>query len=199
VKHVVIRTRELKNRDFSSNPPLRCYHCKKEFFSKAGKAAEKFGAGRIFDGSNNDDLRDYRPGRRAAEEAGVESPLAKFAFSKDEIRALAKKYGIKAWNRPSSPCLASRVPYGEEITGEKLKMIYEAEKFLKGKGFSDLRVRHHGKLARIEVPEGQIQKLIKEPLRTQIIKKFKAIGFTWISADLSGYRTGSLNEALRRA
>ncbi len=196
VKHVVIRTKELANPDFSSNPPLRCYHCKKEFFTKAEKAAKDFGARCILDGSNNDDLKDYRPGRKAAQEAGVESPLAKFAFSKDEIRALAKKHGIKAWNRPSSPCLASRVPYGETITGEKLKMIYEAEKFLKDKGFKELRVRHHGKLARIEVPPGEIAALLKEPLRTQIIRKMKALGFTWTSADLSGYRTGSLNEAL---
>ena len=196
VEHAVVTTREIDNPDFRSNPPLRCYHCKKEFYSKIAKLAKKRGFKYIFDGSNKDDLSDYRPGRKAAEELGIISPLIKFGLTKKEVRELSKKMGIKIWDKPSNPCLASRVPYGEEITEKKLEMIFKAEKFLKDNGFINVRVRHHGKLARIEVPEKEIIKLLKEPLKSAIIKEFTSIGFTWVSIDIKGYRTGSLNEIL---
>jgi uncharacterized protein len=197
-EHAIVTTREIDNPDFRSNPPLRCYHCKKEFYSKLAELAKKRGFKYIFDGSNKDDLSDYRPGRKAAEEFGIISPLMKFGLTKKEVRELSKKMGIKIWDKPSNPCLASRVPYGEEITEKKLEMIFKAEKFLKDNGFINVRVRHHGKLARIEVPEKEIVKLLKEPLKNAIISEFTSIGFTWVSIDIKGYRTGSLNEALEK-
>jgi uncharacterized protein len=196
VEHVIVTTREIDNPDFRSNPPLRCYHCKKEFYTKLAEVAKKRGYKYIFDGSNKDDTSDYRPGRKAAKEIGIISPLIKFGIDKAELRTLARKMGIRIWDKPSNPCLASRVPYGEEITEEKLGMIYKAETFLRNNGFKNVRVRHHGKLARIEVPEKEISKLIKEPLRSRIIKELNKIGFTWVSLDMKGYRTGSLNEIL---
>ncbi len=196
VEHVVITTNEIDNPDFRSNTPLRCYHCKKEFYTKIAEVAKKRGFKYIFDGSNSDDTSDYRPGRKAAQEAGVISPLIKFGISKLELRKLARKMGIKMWDKPSNPCLASRVPYGEEITQGKLDMIHKGETFLRKNGFRNVRVRHHGKVARIEVPEKEILKLMKEPLRSNILKEFKKYGFTWTSVDLKGYRTGSLNEVL---
>ncbi|MEI6421854.1 MAG: ATP-dependent sacrificial sulfur transferase LarE [Lentisphaerota bacterium] len=196
VEHAVIMTREIDNPDFRSNPPLRCYHCKREFYLKLAELAKERGFKYIFDGSNKDDLSDYRPGRKAAEEFGIISPLVKFGLTKNEIRELSRELGIKIWDKPSNPCLASRVPYGEEITEKKLDMIFKAEKFLKGRGFINVRVRHHGKLARIEVPENEIIKLLQEPLRNEIINEFASIGFTWTSVDIKGYRTGSLNESL---
>ena len=197
VEHAVVTTREIDNPDFRSNPPLRCYHCKKEFYSKLAELAKKRGFKYIFDGSNKDDLSDYRPGRKAAAEFGIISPLIEFGLTKQEVRELSKKMGIKIWDKPSNPCLASRVPYGEEITEKKLEMIFKSEKFLKDNGFINVRVRHHGKLGRIEVPEKEIIKLLKEPLKSAIIKELTSIGFTWVSIDIKGYRTGSLNEALR--
>ncbi|HBC86986.1 MAG TPA: ATP-dependent sacrificial sulfur transferase LarE [Lentisphaeria bacterium] len=196
VGHVIVTTREIDNPDFRSNPPLRCYHCKKEFYTKLAEVAKKCGFKYIFDGSNKDDTSDYRPGRRAAQEIGIISPLIKFGIDKAELRRLAKKMGIRIWDKPSNPCLASRVPYGEEITEEKLGMIYKAETFIRSRGFKNIRVRHHGKLARIEVPENEIIKLLKEPLRSKIIKELNKIGFAWVSVDMKGYRTGSLNEIL---
>lgn len=196
VGHAVVTTREIDNPDFRSNPPLRCYHCKKEFYSKLAELAKKRGFKYIFDGSNKDDLSDYRPGRKAAEEFGIISPLIKFGLTKKEVRELSRKMGMKIWDKPSNPCLASRVPYGEEITEKKLEMIFKGEKFLKDRGFINVRVRHHGKLARIEVPEKEIIKLLREPLKSDLIKEFTSIGFTWVSIDIKGYRTGSLNEIL---
>ena len=183
VEHVVVTTREIDNPDFRSNPPLRCYHCKKEFYTKLAEVAKKRGFKFIIDGSNKDDTSDYRPGRKAAQEIGVISPLIKFGIDKAQLRRLARKMGIKIWDKPSNPCLASRVPYGEEITEEKLGMIHGAETFLRKKGFRNVRVRHHGKLARIEVPEKEIIKLIREPLRSQIIRELGRIGFTWRSEE----------------
>ena len=194
VEHVVLNTKELANPDFKFNSPLRCYYCKRELFSKIAVFARKSGIRHIFDGSNADDLDDYRPGKKAAAEFGVESPLAQFGFSKEEVRKMAKSIEVPSWNKPSNPCLASRIPYGDEITEDKLRMVRLAEKTIRDKGFQNVRVRHHGKIARIEVPQNEIAELLGEPLKTHIINSLKNIGFTWVSVDMEGYRTGSLNE-----
>ena len=150
----------------------------------------------ICDGSNADDELDYRPGKRALAEFGILSPLADAGFGKDDVRALSRELGMAGWDRPASPCLASRIPYGSPITHEKLRVIAEAEDFLRTLGFGMVRVRHHGNLARIEVPKDDIARLMDEAKAGAIARHLKGLGFTWVCADLEGYRTGSLNEAL---
>ncbi len=197
VCHLTFKTEEMQNPEFRKNGPLRCYHCKKEFFVELEKIAAENGADAVLDGSNSDDLNDYRPGRKAAAESGVISPFIICGISKEEIRALAKEYDIPVWNKPANPCLASRVPYGEEITQEKIDKIFKGETFLREHGFRNLRVRIHGEsLAKIEAEPADIVKLFCEPLKTELTKAFKSFGFTWISVDIEGYRTGSMNETL---
>lgn len=197
VEHVVLPTAELSNPEFRANPADRCYHCKKELFAKAKTLAAERGFAVIFDGSNLDDLDDYRPGRRAAKEAGAVSPLLETGLTKADVRQLAKELGLSNWNAPANPCLASRVPYGGEITERKLRAIEQAEAFVKQLGFPVVRVRHHGDTARIEVPPQDIPRLATENVRGQLDAQLKLLGFTWVALDLRGYRTGSLNEALR--
>ncbi len=196
VKHMIIYTDEMKNDAFTSNPLQRCYFCKKELFSKLREIAEKYGIEYVLDASNKDDASDFRPGMKAARETGIISPLMEAGITKEEIRYFSREIGLPTYDKPSQACLASRFPYGEVITEKKLKMVEEAEKFLKELGFKIVRVRHHGKLARIEVGKEEIEKFFDEELRKKVMDKLKQIGYTWVCLDLLGYRSGSMNEEI---
>jgi uncharacterized protein len=194
----VVRTAELEDPRFRDNPTNRCYHCKSELFAKLAPLAQETGHSAVLDGTNADDLRDYRPGRRAGEERGVLSPLAEVGLTKAEIRALSRRAGLSVWDKPAMPCLSSRFPYGTRITSEKLHQVEEAEAWLRGSGFRECRVRHHGDVARIEVPIDQLARLVTDPERSRIVRAFRILGFAYIALDLAGVRTGSLNEVLPR-
>lgn len=199
-KHIIIETEELKDSRFTSNPSNRCYFCKKDLFSKIRKLAVENNFSWIIDGYNKDDEKDFRPGHQAALELEVRSPLAEIGFTKKEIRSLSKEMRLPTWNKPPFACLASRFPYGKEITIEKLKIIDKAETFLKHRGFKNVRVRFHDeKTARIEVDEYKIPSLLNPELRASIINKLKDLGFIYITFDLAGYRTGSMNEAIQKS
>ncbi|MCX5866727.1 MAG: ATP-dependent sacrificial sulfur transferase LarE [Proteobacteria bacterium] len=197
VRHRVIKTRELSNPRFLQNPPDRCYHCKRELFGELQKIARREGLRWIADGSNRDDLRDRRPGEKAAREFRVRSPLLEAELGKEEIRRASRKLGLSTWDKPALACLASRVPYGDRITPAALGMIARAEKALKRLGFRQVRVRHHGKTARIEVMPGEIGRLLDLKIRKKISGDLKKLGYTHVSVDLDGYRVGSLNEELK--
>ena len=196
VRHVVIESEELDIPGFAENPPDRCYHCKRELFSKLLAFARENGLAAVLEGSNLDDDGDYRPGRRAIQELGIVSPLHEVGLTKDEIRALSREMGLPTSDKPSFACLASRFPYGERITAAALKRVERAEQWLLDAGFglTQLRVRSHGDLARIEVPPGDIPRLATRA--SEITAAFKELGFAYVALDLRGYRTGSMNEVL---
>jgi uncharacterized protein len=196
VRHIIIESEELDISGFKENPPDRCYFCKGELFSKLREVANKNDIRFIADGSNLDDVSDYRPGRKAAEELGVKSPLKEAGFTKDEIRILSREMGLTTWDKQSFACLASRFPYGKEITSDKLRMVDKAEDFLLSMGFKQVRVRHHGDMARIEVSKEEIKKIFNNGTSEKISKKLKEIGFKYVTVDLEGYRTGSMNLTL---
>lgn len=183
---------------FTDNPPDRCYRCKKDLFTRIAAIARGEGLGCVMEASNADDRGDYRPGMRAVAELGIASPLLEAGLSKDDVRALSRELGLEGWNRPSSACLASRIPYGEAITREKLRRIEEAEAFLRSRGFAQCRVRHHGVLARIEVEPDLVARLLEPSLREAALRRLRELGFKYVTVDLQGYRTGSLNEELSR-
>jgi uncharacterized protein len=193
-EHVVITTSELSIPGYAENPINRCYFCKQELFTNLIPVAEERGFHQVVFGAIADDLSDYRPGFKAAVEKGVRAPLQEVGLTKLEIRALSYQLGLRTWDKPSFACLSSRIPYGEEITQEKLTMIDKAEQFLMDIGFRQVRVRQHDKLARIEVLPEEIQKLAG--LNEMIVSKLKSIGYMYITIDLQGYRSGSLNETL---
>ncbi len=193
---LVIDTGELKNENFSSNPPDRCYYCKSELFCKLTEIARERGLAFVADGSNLDDTEDFRPGTRASREIGVRSPLKEAGFTKDDIRRVSRELGLSSWDKPSQACLSSRFPYGTEITQERLDMISLAEEFLAGLGLRCCRVRYHGDIARIEVPAADMQMFIDPELAGRIYGRFNEIGFTYVTLDIKGYRTGSMNEVL---
>ncbi len=197
VKHIVIETHELENPNFVNNPPRRCYYCKKELFSKLKKLANQNGIRWVADGSNFDDTKDFRPGMEASKELDIRSPLKEAELTKLDIRQLSKQMGLPTWNKPSFACLSSRFPYGTKINREDLARVEEAERFLKKLGLSQVRVRHHTNIARIEVPGEEIAKLVEDSYRVKIVKKFKNLGYTYITVDLEGYRSGSMNEVLQ--
>jgi len=194
----VITFDEFQIEGYSRNPVDRCYHCKRGLFGKIIDVSKKEGIRFVADGSNIDDLSDTRPGMKALRELSVVSPLIDAGFRKNEIRQLSREVGLPAWDRPSFACLASRFPYGQEITKEKLKMVETAEQFLLDLGFIQVRVRHHGDIARIEVSKDELNKFFNEHLMDQIARKFKETGFPYVTLDLQGYRTGSLNEVLKK-
>lgn len=196
IEHLVITSEAGNLPVFQANPPDRCYHCKAFLFGKLKDIADQRGIRHIAHGANVDDMGDYRPGAKAAEEAGVLAPLLDAGLNKEEIRVLSREMGLPTWNKPAMACLASRIPYGERITEEKLKMIEEAESFLASKGFRQFRVRCHGSLARIEVEKEEFSRITAKALRATIVSKFKEIGFLYVSVDLEGYVTGSLNRVL---
>lgn len=192
VKHLIIESEELDDPEFGKNPLNRCYLCKKQLFAKIIEIAEEAGIKNIAEGSNYDDLGDYRPGRQALAELGIKSPLLKAQLSKEEIRILSNELGLPTWDKPSYACLSSRIPYGEEITKEKLKMIDLAEQYLLDLGFKQVRVRHHGNVARIEVGREDRAGILERA--EAVYEAFGKIGFTYTALDLKGYRTGSMNE-----
>jgi uncharacterized protein len=198
VRHCIIETKELENPSFVANPPDRCYHCKLELFHRLNQIATEEGIRNVVDGSNYDDLNDYRPGMRAAAELGVHHPLQEAQLTKDEIRALSKEMGLSTWNKPALACLASRFPYGMPITRESLAKVEEGEAFLHSLGIGQLRLRHHDRTARIEVEPQDMRLLFEEQNRPQIIARFKELGYLYITLDLAGYRSGSLNEGIVR-
>jgi uncharacterized protein len=194
--HRVVRTDELRNPAFADNPPDRCYHCKSELFRKLGRIAASRGIRWILDGTNADDASDYRPGRAAAREAGVLSPLADAGLGKEEIRQLSRQMGLRTWDLPAMACLASRFPYGERITGRKLRRVERAEAFLRDAGFKLVRVRSHGDVARIEVEPESVARVVTGDRRLQVVAALKAAGFRYVAVDIEGYRTGSMNEGI---
>ena len=194
IQHFICKVDELGIDGFSKNPPDRCYLCKKELFGKIKEIAQEHGILNVAEGSNMDDCGDYRPGMAAIHELGIKSPLQKAGLYKTEIRKLSKDMELKTWEKPSFACLSSRFAYGEHITKEKLAMVDKAEQLLFDKGFRQARVRIHGRMARIEVLPDEIEKLARKDIREEIVLKLKSYGFTYISMDLEGYRTGSMNE-----
>ena len=198
VRHMTIESKELENPLFVENTPERCFYCKKELFADLIDVAQNEGIEYVMDASNTDDLKDYRPGRKAARELGIRSPLVDVGITKQEIRELSKKMGLSTWNKPSFACLASRFPYNTKITDENLKIVYQGETFLRNLGFKQFRVRHHAPIVRLEFDEEGFRKLQDDSVRAKITKYFKDIGYLFITVDLEGYRTGSLNEMLPR-
>lgn len=196
VRYEVIQTKELENPDFAHNPPERCYFCKMELFSKLKDIAESEGIPYVLDGSNFEDTSDFRPGAKAAEELGVRSPLKETGLVKEEIRQLSKYVDLPTWNKPSLACLSSRFPYFTEIEPESLKQVAQAEEFLKGLGFNQVRVRHHGQIARVEIEPQEFSKIVEKATKEKIINAFKKFGFIYITLDLAGFRSGSMNEPL---
>ncbi len=190
---------EMKISHFSQNPPDRCYYCKKALFSQILSISGKEGFRFVADGSNVDDLKDARPGMKALKELLVVSPLMDAGFGKSDIRRLSREMGLPAWDTPSSACLASRIPYGQEITRAKLKMVENAEQFLMDMGLKQVRVRHHGDIARIEVAQDELQKMLHPDVMDLATCKLKAMGFSYVTLDMQGYRTGSLNETVGSA
>jgi pyridinium-3,5-biscarboxylic acid mononucleotide sulfurtransferase len=194
IRHIVIETLELEIAGFADNPPDRCFYCKHELFSKLTDIAKKNGLKYVFDGSNFDDRNDHRPGMRAAKQLGVVSPLKQAEMTKEDIRELSKELGLSTWNKPSFACLSSRFPYGTKITPDKLVVIGEAEDFIRDLGFQELRVRHHDTIARIEVGKADLGRIVA--FADQITDKLKSLGFLYVTMELSGYKTGSMNYTL---
>ena len=194
VKHLVVNTRELDDPNYASNPINRCYFCKSTLYSDLARIAENQGYACVVDGANKDDEGDYRPGRKAARELGVVSPLSVAGVSKAEVRGLAKYLGLPSWDKPALACLSSRFPYGQEITPEKLTQVARAEEFLRSWGYRQVRVRHHGEIARLEVGPGEMEKAFAE--REAISTELKDAGFLYVTLDLVGYTPGSLNAVL---
>jgi uncharacterized protein len=191
-----ITTHELDNPDFYDNPPRRCYFCKTELFSMIKAIGREEGFDVVCDGANADDIMDFRPGSQAAAEVGVRSPLKDAGLTKKEIREISRFLRLPTWDKPSMACLASRFPYHRRIDRRSLKQVGEAEDFLRGRGFGQLRVRFYGETARIELGAEDIPRLFDEGLRREIVETFKTLGFTYVTLDLEGYRTGSMNEVL---
>ncbi|MBI4854238.1 MAG: ATP-dependent sacrificial sulfur transferase LarE [Acidobacteria bacterium] len=196
IKHEIIFTQEMENENYRNNPPNRCYFCKNELFTKLTAVAKERGIAYVCDGNNLDDVGDYRPGMQAARDLSVRSPLIEAGMTKADIRAMARKSGIHIWDKPASACLSSRVPYGSEITQEKLSTIDHGEHFLHQLGFRVCRVRHHGDLARIEIAVDELHKALNPDIFAKIHPAFKELGFKYVTLDLEGYRTGAMNEAL---
>lgn len=196
VKHRCIKTHELDNKQFVRNPSNRCYLCKKELFSQLKLIAQRNGYQHIIEASNSDDESDFRPGLKALKELGIRSPLREAEFTKKEIRQLSKELKLPTFDKPSLACLASRFPYGQEIDQKKLTMVEKAEAHLHTLNFKQCRVRHHDSIARIEVDQEDLERFFDPTVRERINKRFKKLGFTYITLDLEGYRSGSMNEPL---
>lgn len=196
IRHELLDTDEFANPDYLRNPTDRCYYCKNELYGRLTAIAAERRLGVVINGLNADDLSDYRPGIEAAKQHGIVAPLADAAISKAEIRAFAAAHGLSIHDKPASPCLSSRVPYGEAITPDKLRRIDAAERLLRELGFRECRVRHHDRLARIEVPADEIERLARDEIRERLDAELRAMGFLYVTLDLRGLRSGSLNEAL---
>lgn len=194
IRHEMIATHEFTKADYTRNAPDRCYHCKSELYTQIEQVAPRLNVRVIVNGANADDAGDYRPGAQAAEEHVVRSPLMECGIGKTEVRQLAAHWGLPIWDKPAMPCLASRVAYGEEVTPERLSMIDRAEQLLRDRGLRTVRVRYHrGDLARLEVPAEELGRLVAEPARRTLVDGLKELGFRFITIDLEGFRSGSLN------
>ena len=198
IQQIVIPAEALNIDSVRHNPPDRCYHCKHEIFGNILRVAGENGISFVAEGSNTDDVGDYRPGMRAIRELGVKSPLLEAGLSKEDIRALSREMGLPTWDKPSFACLASRFVYGEQITDERLFMVDRAEQLLMDLGFRQFRVRIHGDLARIELLPEDLETLIRQDLREKVYRSLKEYGFSYVTLDLAGYRTGSMNETILR-
>jgi len=196
VPHRVVQSGEMDIPGYTENPPDRCFYCKGELFGILKSIADEGGYAAVCDGANLDDADDYRPGRRAAKELNVRSPLMEAGMTKEDVRLHAKRLGLPNWDKPAAACLASRFPYGSKITVEKLSVVEKAEEILKNAGFKQLRVRHHGVIARLELDPHDIERFVKDVRRPEWITRIKALGFSYVVLDLQGYRQGSLNENL---
>jgi uncharacterized protein len=196
-RHLVIQSQELDNPDFRSNPVNRCYFCKDELYRICRGEADRLGIQTVADGTNLDDLKDHRPGLKAAKEYRVRQPLVEAEMTKEEIRRYSKDFGLPSWDKPAIACLSSRFPYGTEITLERLAKVSACERFLRELNFREFRVRYHGDLVRIEAGGEEMRRLMDNAVRSAISRRFKEIGFSFVSLDLDGYRRGSMNESLR--
>ncbi len=196
MRHEVIRTRELDNPEYAKNPPNRCYFCKEELFAKLEPIAREAGAAQLVYGANMDDLGDHRPGMSAAKDKGVRAPMIEAELWKTEIRELSRELGLPTWDKPSFACLSSRFQYGEAITAEKLRQVDAAEAFVRGLGFRQFRVRHHDRLARLELAADEIALLWENGRHEAIVKRFRELGYGYVTLDLQGFRSGSANEVL---
>ncbi len=197
LRHEIIRTSELERDEYRANPVNRCYYCKHELYTSLSALARSRGVAVIVDGSNADDRGDYRPGRQAAREFGVRSPLDELDLGKADIRELSRRAGLPTWDEPASACLSSRIPYHSEVTDEKLRTIERAEDALRALGFRVCRVRHHDRLARLEVAADEIARALEPGMRDRIVAELTALGYQHVTIDLRGYRMGSLNEGVR--
>jgi uncharacterized protein len=195
-RHLELPTNELADENYVSNPTNRCYYCKSELYAGLSMVADREGLAWIADGSNVDDLGDYRPGMQAARERGVRSPLQEAGMTKADIRAIARERGLPIWDKPAAPCLSSRIPYGQRVTSQKLRQIGEAELYLRGLGLRNVRVRHHDSIARIEVPREETTRLFADDVADAIVAHLKRLGFKHVAVDLQGFRSGGLNEAV---
>lgn len=196
LRHEFVVTSEMDSPEYRANPSNRCYYCKQALFGRLTAIARERGFAAVADGNNADDRGDFRPGRQAAREHGVRSPLDEAGLSKPEIRQLSRRLGLPTWDEPASACLSSRIPYGAEVTVEKLRMIEQAEDVLHSLGFRHCRVRHHGDVARLELGADDMPRALQADVREAVVRDLKAIGYCYVSLDLQGYRTGSLNEVL---
>lgn len=194
---MTLNTKEVEREDYQANNPDRCFFCKDELYSHLIRYAEEEDYKFVLNGTNKDDLGDYRPGIEAAKQYGVLSPMVDVNLTKEEIRLLSKDMDLNTWDKPAQACLSSRIPYGTTVTVEALTKIAKAEHFLRTKGFKQLRVRHHDTIARIEMEPSDFQDLISEPLRTEITDAFKDFGYSYVTLDMDGFRSGSLNEILK--
>jgi pyridinium-3,5-biscarboxylic acid mononucleotide sulfurtransferase len=197
MRHLIVQTRELDNPKYALNSPNRCYFCKEELFAKLGPIARQHGDAVMVYGANMDDLGDHRPGMEAAKAAGVRAPLIEAEVWKEEIRALSRELGLPTWDKPSFACLSSRFQYGEAITPEKLRRIDAAEAFVRSLGFRQFRVRHHDRLARLELPPEEMGRLFEDGRHQAVVTRFRELGYLYVTLDLQGFRSGSANEILK--
>lgn len=195
-RHLEFESDELGAPGFAENPPDRCYYCKRELFGKLQRIAREEGIAWVAHAAQADDLSDHRPGFRAADELGVRAPLLEAGLTKQEIRSLSREWGLETWDKPSMACLASRFPYGDGINAEKIIQVARAEEIVREMGFQQVRVRHHGAVARIEVPREELPRLAEEVNRRALVEELQALGFIYVTADLNGFRSGSMNEVL---
>lgn len=194
-----VETKEYENPEYRRNDANRCYHCKSELFDVVGEYARRAGIAWVLDGSHTGDVGDYRPGLRARNEKGVRSPLLEAGLDKAAIRDFSRRLGLPTWDKPAAPCLASRLPYGTEVTDERLRAVEAAERALRDLGFAVVRVRHHGDIARVEIPIERLAEALAPATRKRIIDGVKSAGFAYVTLDLEGFRSGSLNQALARS
>ncbi len=194
--HRVIRTREVERADYLANNPNRCFFCKDELYTHMTRMAGEEGYAWVANGTNVDDLGDFRPGQNAAKQYGVRSPMVEAGLTKADIRALSRGMGLPTWDKPAQACLSSRIPYGTPVSVEALTQIAAAEEYLRGLGLGQLRVRHHGTVARIEVPPSDFAALLDDDVRTGITRHFRSLGYSYVTLDLDGFRSGSMNEVL---